>query len=130
MFVGGKIEQSVVFSHEWLWTVCVFVNLQQRRWRHRCVVYDRIGNIVTSAKKLEAGRSLVGKGLGEGWDVRSVAVVAAQLGSERYLVPSTLLCRWNMPLPLVDGHGESSSRVARSALFRHGVGKKCRQSGS
>ena len=37
-----------------------------------------------------------------GWSV-CVAVIAAQRGSERHVVPSTLLCRWNTPLLLVDG---------------------------
>ena len=38
-----------------------------------------------------------------------VAVIAPQRGSERHVVPSTLLRRWNTPLPRVDGedHGES-----------------------
>ena len=52
--------------------------------------------------------SLVGCGLeGLGCSV-CVAVTAAQRGSERHAVPSTLLCRWNTPLPRVDGedHGE------------------------
>ena len=55
------------------------------------------------------------------WDV-CVAVVAAQRRSERYVVPSTLLCRWNVTLPRFDGEdqgGGKLSRVARGAVFRH-----------
>ena len=54
--------------------------------------------------------SLVGYGpeVGLGCSV-CVAVIAAQRGPERYVVPSTLLCRGNTHLPRVDGedHGES-----------------------
>ena len=39
----------------------------------------------------------------------SVAVIAAQRGSEQLVVPSPLLCKWNMSLTRADDedHGES-----------------------
>ena len=48
-----------------------------------------------------------------------VTVVAAQRGSERYVVPSTLLCRWNTHLLFVDGedHGESYLALLEALCF-------------
>ena len=55
---------------------------------------------------------------GLGWSV-CVAVVAAQHGSERYVVPSTLFFRLNMPLQLVHGedHGEVPLALLASNCF-------------
>ena len=72
-----------------------------------------IGRIVTRRRRWVAGSqrsSLVGYGLEMRLECSvCVAVIAAQRGPERSVVPSTLLCRGNTPLPRVDGedHGES-----------------------
>ena len=59
------------------------------------------------------------------WDV-CVAVVAAQRRSERYVVPSTLLCRWNVTLPRFDGEdqgGESYLALLEELCFVIAGGK-------
>ena len=73
------------------------------------------GRIAISAKKLGFwGHRVVA---GRLWTLLEAAGMfglcrcyfSAQRGSERYVVPPTLLCRWNTPLSLGDGedHGES-----------------------
>ena len=97
-----------------------------------CITVDScmigIGRIVTRRRKAETSSSLVGYGLEGrlGFSV-CVAVIAAQRRSERYVLPLTLLRRWNMTLPRVDGedHGvkdiSSCSRRSLSSI----PGGKC-----
>ena len=58
-------------------------------------------------------------------DVLRVAVVATQRGSERDVVPSTLLRRWNTPLPWADGEDLASRCSKRHYLsLREGKAKQ------
>ena len=82
-----------------------------------CTTFDvpsGVGRLVCSAKDLGClGRRVVAcrlwTGMVGGLGSACVAFIAAQRGMERCVVPSTLWCRWNTPLPLVDGarHGDS-----------------------